>query len=463
VRAIALPVFGALGALTLARGLSGRRRLAWWIGAVVLLIALLSTIRVHPWRVTGFGALLVLLLVLVRGRWPNTAESRQVRLAAAAALALLGVGLARRDTAVLVLALGVVGVLVVALAPAPAPAPGTPGQRTAVRTLANHEDADSLSPFASRQDKSYVFSPDGRAAIGYRVKLGTALVGGDPVGSLEETSAAMAAFLELCRQRGWRPAVLGATDQAAQLWREHRLRGIVIGDEAVLDVESFSLESRRMRNVRQAVSRTRRAGVSVTFGPPGPELERELRPVLDHWLAGRAMRGFSMNLDQVFADRPDTLIGTARTADGEPVAFARFARCAGGQTLTLDIAPRRRDAPNGVVERLIVEAVEVARSEGVREVSLNFAALRRVFESDAALSRITAGITHIADPWIGINSLYRFCAKFNPQWRQRSLMMPSWLSIGAVGAAAILTELRPNRPPATPGARRPMAGARRRR
>jgi lysylphosphatidylglycerol synthetase-like protein (DUF2156 family) len=185
--------------------------------------------------------------------------------------------------------------------------------------------------------------------------------------------------------------------------------------------------------------------VTVTFGPPGPELERELRPVLEDWLAGRAVRGFSMNLDQMFADRPDTLIGTARTADGTPVAFARFARCAGGQTLTLDVAPRRRDAPNGVVERLIVEAVEVARAEGVHEVSLNFAALRRVFESNATLSRVAVGLTHIADPWIGIGSLYRFCAKFDPQWRQRSLMMPSWLSIGAVGAAAILAELGSNR------------------
>ena len=167
--------------------------------------------------------------------------------------------------------------------------------------------------------------------------------------------------------------------------------------------------------------------------------------MLDEWLAGRQLRGFSMNLDMMLADEPDTVIATARARDGAPVAFARFLRCAGGTTLTLDVAPRRRDAPNGVVERLIVEAVEYARSIGAREVSLNFAAFRRVFESDAAVSRVVAGIAHVADPWIGIEPLYRFCAKFDPQWRQRSLMLPSWRSLAAVGAAAILTELRPNR------------------
>jgi lysyl-tRNA synthetase class 2 len=422
VRAIALLLVAAVGALTLAHGLVRGRRLAWWGAALLLAVAAVAARHGHPWRV-GVLALILAVLVLQRGRFR---------------------------------------------APYPAPEPGTPTQRRAVRTMIDQAESDSLAPFATRQDKSYVFSPDGRAAIGYRVVLGTAVVGGDPVGSPDQVGAAMASFLEVCKRHGWRPAVLGATDQAAQEWRRHRLRGMVIGDEAVLDVASFSLHTRRMRNVRQAVSRTRNAGVEVTFGPTSAVLERELRPVLDDWLAGRQLRGFSMNLDEMLADRPDTLIGTARTSDGEPVAFARFIRCAGGQTFTLDVAPRRRDAPNGVVERLIVEAVAYARSAGVREVSLNFAAFRRVFESPAALSRVVARLTHIADPWIGIGPLYRFCAKFDPHWRQRSLMMRSWRSIAAVGAAAIMTELRPStmeskRRRRLPGRRRDPRGPGRRR
>jgi len=422
VRAIALLLVAAVGALTLAHGLIRGRRLAWWGAALLLAVAVVAARHGHPWRV---GALVLILAVLVlqRGRFR---------------------------------------------APHPAPEPGTPTQRQAVRTMVDQAASDSLAPFATRQDKSYVFSPDGQAAIGYRVVLGTAVVGGDPVGSPDQIGAAMAVFLDVCKRHGWRPAVLGATDQAAGEWRRHRLRGMVIGDEAVLDVASFSLQTRRMRNVRQAVSRTRNAGVEVTFGPTSAALEQELRPVLDDWLAGRQLRGFSMNLDEMLADRPDTLIGTARTGDGEPVAFARFIRCAGGQTLTLDVAPRRRDAPNGVVERLIVEAVAYARSAGIREVSLNFAAFRRVFESPAALSRVVARLTHIADPWIGIGPLYRFCAKFDPHWRQRSLMMRSWRSIAAVGAAAIMTELRPStmeseRRRRLPGRRRDPRGPGRRR
>jgi lysylphosphatidylglycerol synthetase-like protein (DUF2156 family) len=455
VRAIALPLFGAVGTLTLAHGLARRRRLAWWTTAALLALCLLVALRGHPVRVAGFAVLLALLVVR-RADFRSAPDPRRLRVAARLGMGLLALAtvwwgwtrLGRGDppdhALSLLVEVGLLAMLALALAPAAAPEPGTPTQRAAVGSMANYADADSLAPFATRRDKSYVFSPGGRAAIGYRVVLGTALAGGDPVGLADEAGAAIEAFLDLCRRHGWRPAVLGASDQAVELWRRQGLRGLVVGDEAVLDVGTFSLETRRMRNVRQAVARTHRAGIEVTFGPPTPELELELRPVLDIWLAGRQMRGFSMNLDQLLSGGGGTatLIAAARNADGVPVAFARFALCADGQTLTLDVAPRRPDAPNGVVERIIVEAVAFARASGAREVSLNFAALRRVFESDAKLSRVAVGLAHITDPWIAIAPLYRFCAKFNPQWRQRSLMLPSWFGLAAVGTAAILTELR---------------------
>jgi lysylphosphatidylglycerol synthetase-like protein (DUF2156 family) len=222
----------------------------------------------------------------------------------------------------------------------------------------------------------------------------------------------------------------------------------------VLEGGTLCLASGGMRKGPQAVARSSNAGVTVHIGAMTPGLGRELRAVLDDWLRGKRLRGFSMNLDRMLAPRPDVLVATARDVTGAAVAFARFAVCAQGRTLTLDVAPRRPDAPNGVIERLIVDTVEYARATGAREVSLNFAAFRRVFESDAPLSRLAAGLAHAADRWIELRPLYRFCAKFDPHWRERSLMVGSWLSLGAVGAAAILTELRPaptNKSRAVPG------------
>jgi hypothetical protein len=60
---------------------------------------------------------------------------------------------------------------------------------------------------------------------------------------------------------------------------------------------------------------------------------------------------------------------------------------------------------------------------------------------------------HGFDRWIEIASLNRFCEKFQPRWRPRSLLTPSWAQFGWVVAAAVRAEL------GTPRQRRPLDDA----
>lgn len=462
----------------LAHGFAGRRRLSLHLAMAVLALAAVRAVPGQPLRVALLGAVIVVLFAL-REDFPTRPDARRLRLAAQVGVGVLIVVVAgsgwdlavdrARPRAVggamlagfitttterspvashfpidavlsMLVAAGGVAVLLLAFAPAAPPVPGNAAQRSSVTALAWHAGADSLAPFATRYDKTYAFSPDGRAAIGYRVFFGTALAGGDPVGDPDSADAAIAEFIAACLRNGWRPAVLGASDPMRARWARHGLRGVVIGDEAVIHPPTFSLASRRMRNVRQAAARTRNAGVAVEIGPLTERLAASLRPVLDDWLAGRRERGFAMNLDRILTPRADCLVAVATLPSGEPVAFARFAVCAGGRTLTLDVAPRRRQAPNGVVERLIVEMVAYGAAHGAEEMSLNFAGMRGVFESSGAVGWIGGVLVRAFDRWIELGPLYRFCAKFQPTWRPRSLLLGSWASLGVVGAAALTAE-----------------------
>jgi lysyl-tRNA synthetase class 2 len=232
----------------------------------------------------------------------------------------------------------------------------------------------------------------------------------------------------------------------ARLWRAAGLHGgLVVGEEAVVNVEQFSLGSRRMRNVRQAVNRTHNAGVKVTIGELTAAEAEALQPILNDWLDGARERGFAMNLDKILTPRSGTLVAIAYAATGEPIAFARFALAAEGRVITLDVAPRGQNASNGVAERLIVEMVEYAKAHGAREVSLNFAAMRWILEKDGLVPQTGALLLRAFDRWIEISSLNRFCAKFDPQWRARSLLMQSWWQFGWVVAGAVGAELTPTR------------------
>lgn len=329
-------------------------------------------------------------------------------------------------------------VAVTGLRAAPAPAASDEPDRARVRWLVHRPGADTLAPFALRADKTYLFSADGSAAVGYRVLLGVAVVGGDPVGDPAGYADAVARFLALCERKGWRPAVLGARGDLAELWHRHGLFSIGFGDEVVLDVAGFGLGSRRMRNVRQAVARTRNAGVVSTVlhaGQIPPELRAEMARLSAHWLGSARERGFSMIMDGLFSDRhPDAVFVLAFDADRRLVGFQRYFHCGTGResALSLDVMRREKGRLNGLNERMIVDVVEYARAHGIGRVSLNFAAFRELLdkgERRGPVERVGYRVVHLLDPLIQVESLYLFNAKFRPGYVPRSVVLESWLAV----------------------------------
>ncbi|MEO9224013.1 MAG: phosphatidylglycerol lysyltransferase domain-containing protein [Acidimicrobiales bacterium] len=334
---------------------------------------------------------------------------------------------------------------IVLFAPHGPPIPD-PADRREVEALVSTSDADGLAPFALRDDKSFVFSPDGRAAIGYRVVSGVALFGGDPVGVPDSYEPAIDAFLAHASTRGWRPAGIGARGDIAPAWKRRRLRTIGIGDEAVVPAETFTLDTPRLRNVRQAAKRSINFGVTTDV-----RRERDIRRIeRDEFLelattvwGAHGPRGFSMNLDHLLdGERPDGVIATARDATGSAVGFERYLPSAAGRMLSLDTMVRVADAPNGVHERMITDVIAWARENGISDVSLNFAAFRELFENDerGLVERLGYWGAHRFDRYIKVESLYRFNNKFRPQWVPRSVVFRSWVDIGWLLIAAVQAE-----------------------
>ncbi|GAA3195937.1 bifunctional lysylphosphatidylglycerol flippase/synthetase MprF [Actinocorallia longicatena] len=337
--------------------------------------------------------------------------------------------------------IGLIAAVQLLLAPSPAPVPGDESERSRVAELVAEPGSGTLAPFALRQDKTYVFAPGGRAAIGYRVLFGVAVAGGDPVGDPRSHASAMGAFLAMCLRNGWRPAVLAAACD----WPG--MKQIGIGDEVVLRPPEFTLSGRSMRNVRQAVQRTVNAGVTTEVLPErelSPSLRAELREIARLSLGGAAERGFSMNLDELLTGRHPGCVVAVAHAGGRAVAFQRYASCGSG--LSLDAMRRHPDAPNGVHERLIADLVAQAR---VPEVSLNFAAFRELLDTKdrTAAEQVGYRVLHLLDPLIAVESLYLFNRKFRPSYQPRSVVFRSWSDLAWVAAALLTLEFGRTAPP----------------
>ncbi|MCW2622248.1 MAG: putative rane protein with lysine transferase [Frankiales bacterium] len=320
-------------------------------------------------------------------------------------------------------------------------------QQAVRRLLTARPDADSLGYFALRADKHLVLSPSGKAAVAYRVESGVALASADPLGDPEAWPGAITCFLALADSHGWTPAVLACSERAGNAWSRAGLLALEMGDEAIIDVASFSLDGRAMRGVRQAVHRTARAGYAVRVARGGELTAREweeIRTAAAAWRDGPVERGFSMALGRLGAPGDEDCVVVTARRDGRLAAVLHFVPW-GHDGLSLDLMRRAGGVDNGLNELLIVAAFDAATGLGVRRVSLNFAVFRSALEQGARLGagpvvRAWRGLLLFASRFWQIDSLYRFNNKFGPVWEPRYLCYRRSADLPRVLLAALQAE-----------------------
>jgi len=491
----ALVASSGLALLVAARGLARRKRRAWEIAVVILF----SLVALHLQHRFGFGAiataLVAVALVARRSDFdapgdPETQPRLLLRAAVFAAAILaygfvalwlnrvmadqpftlpfalreigrgaIGVNAQGSDhlsgtfgewfpISVLLLTVCAAGLLIVGwVAPWRYRHALEAHHRRLTQDLVSAWGVDTLAPFVLRDDKSYFFNEDETAFVAYKVVGGVAIVSGDPIGPPGRFAELVGAFLKFARARGWRVAILGASEHALDVYREHGLHALYHGDEAVVETTTFSLEGRAIRKVRQSVHRLERAGFTADAVPPSALAQSEREEVEElarAWRGTQPERGFVMALDTLFRlDDEHALFVLGRTPDGSIAGFLHFAVCLRGSALSLSSMPRLRTTPNGFNEWLVCVAIEWAREHGFEHVSLNFAPFAALLAPEADLSGLQQLERRALLRLKGrfqLDNLLLFNRKFFPEWRRRFVVYEKRLDLPRVGIAALAAE-----------------------
>jgi lysyl-tRNA synthetase class 2 len=327
---------------------------------------------------------------------------------------------------------------------APRALPGA-GAREAARSLVERYGRDTLSYFKLRGDKQYFFSDDRTAFVGYRIENGVLLLSGDPVGADEAVPGLLEQLQAFAQARALKLGAVGASERMRPLYESLGLRMIYLGDEAIIDVQKFSLEGRPIRKVRQSVTRLRKAGYGAELRPLG-DLDRatlrQVEEVLEKGREGAPERGFSMALDSLKGDEhAGTLLVLARDDHGAIKGVLHFVPCFGRSMVSLSFMRRDPETPNGLTEFLVCSAVELLRDRGLEEMSLNFATFAKYMHSpETPIERLLGWLAAKFNPYFQIESLYRFNAKFFPRWEPRYLVYQGALGLPRAGLAAAWAE-----------------------
>jgi lysyl-tRNA synthetase class 2 len=437
------------------RGLRRRKRRAWQLAVAVVLAAAAS----HLVKGLDFEEAAVSFLVLAAlWHWrkefsaPGDPEAIAPLLRNVAALGLIGVLLRyfelqdRLGEALTVLAGALAArVIYLWLKPLAGRVGHTRAERALAEKLVHKHGTDSLAYFKLRRDKSWFFSPRGRAFLGYRVEGGTAVISGDPVGPVEDVPALLTAFREFARSQAWRVVALGVSAESVQRLRDQGFRSLYIGDEAIVRPDTFSLDGRAIRKVRQSVTRLERAGFSVRVlhvGDADEALRCEVARVSADWLGRQPERGFAMAMDTVFG-YPDSVLAVAEGPDGALGGYLHWVPSPASRGWSLAAMRRGKDTPNGLMEFLIVRSIEWAGEHGATELSLNFAVFGDVLRSGSsarAWKRAFRALLLRLDRLFQLERLNGFNRKFHPEWRPRYLCFESWAELPVVGLACLRAE-----------------------
>jgi lysyl-tRNA synthetase class 2 len=280
--------------------------------------------------------------------------------------------------------------------------------------------------------------------VGQRVQAGALLVAGDPVGTTADLGAALAGARDEARAHGLAFGVVGASAACAEAGRAIGLRGLYLGDEAMLTTGRMDLSGGSRKSLRKAVNRVARTYTAELrlAGDLDAATLAQLAAVRAAWRDGAAERGFSMAGDAI-ADEllPEAVVVLARGEDGSVGGFLQFVPVFGRPQVSLGFMCRDHTTPNGMTEFLVVRAAALLGERGIEEFSLNFAAFGRWLRApENPLERALAALLRVGDRFFQVERLERFNAKFEPRWQPRFLLFDGVAAMPRVAVAAMCAE-----------------------
>ena len=439
---VALGLVLLLAARVLARG----SQAAWTVaaaGGVGVLLAEVARERLGLPSV--LAAVTLLVLVLARPAFRLPVPGRQARTGASALAATLLLTQLVLDPGLDGLRLGLAAVALALLCTLRASS-GRPLTDTGrARALAQRWGRSSAAPLVALPDNVRVPLCGGDAVAGLAVRNGVTVCLGLPVAPERQRRRALVELVDVCERTGTTPALLALDEEQRELAAAEGFASLRIGEEAFLDVATFSTVGKRRSNVRHSVTRARKDGVVVVRYDDRtrtPGRDEQLAALSAAWLADKVGPELGFTLGRFDLDRlDDQEVYVALVEKGTPqertVGFITWLPYADGEAAVLDLMRRAEPCPPGVVECLVVDAIADFAARGRRTVSLGGVPLAATTERRGPVQRTFGWLYENGGQVYAAKGLFRFKDKFDPDWRPMYLAYPGATSLPRVGLAVL--------------------------
>jgi phosphatidylglycerol lysyltransferase len=313
-----------------------------------------------------------------------------------------------------------------------------------VRSLLEHTGGSSLSHMATWQGHSYWFTPDGAAAVAYRVIGGIAITTGDPIGDPVARARAVRGFVAHCIEHARTPCLYSISAGVQSIAHEMGWSSVQVAEEVVLPLADLAFTGKKWQDVRTSLNKAQKAGIVAewTSFPTAPlEITDQIRAISAEWAASTRLPEMGFTLGGLAElDDPEVRLLIAVDDDGTVHGATSWLPVRrNGEVIgwTLDFMRRRADGANGVMDFLIASAALLCKSEGAEFLSLSGAPLARLDRAQPidGLQKLLDMVGRRLEPVYGFASLLAFKSKFQPQYRPLYMAYPEPVMLPAIGNA----------------------------
>jgi phosphatidylglycerol lysyltransferase len=323
-----------------------------------------------------------------------------------------------------------------------------PHERRVAEKITAQYGRSAIDYFKYWPDKTFFFSPSEQCFIAYKVGAGWAVALGDPVGPENEIEQTIQGFVAFCQQNDWRTAFHQTLPDFLPVYQKLGFRKLKIGDDAIVDLQQFSLEGKQAKKLRHYTNQLEKSGVRfVHYEPPiPPEVLAQAKEVSDSWLQipGRRERTFTLGLFD-----PEYVRGTpvyaAIDADGRLLAFANDIPSFRKGEATIDLMRYTSAAPAGIMEYLFVKLLLAKKQGGFTRFNMGMAPMAGFQEREEASmeERAVHNFIQRLNFLFSYEGLRQYKAKFATVWEPRYLVYRNILNLPLLARAiAEVSEIR---------------------
>lgn len=300
--------------------------------------------------------------------------------------------------------------------------------------------------FKLGKDKYLFFSEISEGFTAYRLANEFAIVLDEPVCEQEDKEELVEEFDRYCYSNGLKAIYYRVDENSLVHFSSLRKQKIAIGQEAILELETFSLEGKERKSLRNGLNAIQKKGftTAVLKAPQPLVILDELKVISDEWLKEFDRKEMVFSQGMFIADElieQDIIV--LKNESGKIVAFLNIIPDYAKDECTYDMIRKSGAAPGGSMDALIVEMIRYAKTQKYSYLNLGMVPMAGLEATGSPAEKIMKFASTRLGNFKHYHSLRDFKEKYATFWENKYLIFDNDFDLIPL-PVALVKVMKPN-------------------